>query len=308
LFDANDDRALSSSELASLREQLDATNPEIVAVGREVTRHAAIHLDPTVAGDQLEYLLSDLYSPQQVLGPSSFRDLPALFIELDANSNDWLEQTELDGLRMMEPHLRLTAAFHSADESETSAATLVLEAHAPDVDVIAQSAQRVVVSVGRTRLIVSAHDLMPGQTGEGGIQRSQISAMVHDQCDAAFEELDGNADGRLGEREIATARDRLLASDADDDGRLGADELSYAMIVAFLRGEPSNQESFYIPASVGPSATDEQLPPWFVRGDFNGDGDISRREFLGTLEQFGRLDIDQNGYIGRDEAMAFKAN
>jgi Ca2+-binding EF-hand superfamily protein len=132
--------------------------------------------------------------------------------------------------------------------------------------------------------------------------------MIHDQCDALFEELDGNSDGRLGEREIAKGSQRLLSRDVDGDGQLDADELSGSMIVAFLRGEPPNQESFYIPATAAQRAADGKSPAWFVRGDFNGDGDISRREFLGSLEQFSRLDTDQNGYIGADEAVAFKAN
>jgi Ca2+-binding EF-hand superfamily protein len=314
LFDANDDRTISTAELASLREQLDAANADMTAVSREATRHAAIHLDATVAVDQLEYVLTDLYSPHQTLAASSFRDVPALFGKLDVNSDDWLEQQELAGLRKIEPHLHLSIAFNATGNSQGDAAKLTLDAHAPDVAVLAQHSNRVVASVGNTRLVISAHDLAPsvaespGQAGGPELQRSQVRGMIHDQCDAMFEELDGNSDGRLGEREIATGSQRLLSQDTDGDGQLGADELPHSMIVAFLRGEPANQESFYIPASEAAPSADEQSPPWFVRGDFNGDGDISRREFLGSLEQFRRLDTDQNGYIGRAEAVAFKSN
>jgi hypothetical protein len=38
--------------------------------------------------------------------------------------------------------------------------------------------------------------------------------------------------------------------------------------------------------------------------DRNHDGDVSRREFLGTREQFDRLDRDQDGLLGPDEAEA----
>jgi Ca2+-binding EF-hand superfamily protein len=306
VFDANDDRAISSAELASLREQLDADDPEIMAVSRDATRHAAIHLGPSVAVDELEYLLVDLYSPQQTLGPTSFRDLADLFNELDGNRNDWLEQEELDGLRTIDPHLRLTVTFNGAGESRDGPATLSLDAHAPDVTVLAQLANRIVVSAGATRLIISSHDLMPGSSAAQGVQASQIRGMIHDRCDAMFEELDGNADGRLGEREIATGGARLLASDADGDTQLSAEELPRSMVVAFLRGEPPNQDSFYIPASVARLTANGESPSWFIRGDFNSDGDISRREFLGSLEQFSRLDTDQNGYIGLAEAVAVK--
>jgi hypothetical protein len=38
--------------------------------------------------------------------------------------------------------------------------------------------------------------------------------------------------------------------------------------------------------------------------DRNRDGDVSRREFLGTREQFERLDRDHDGLIGPGEADA----
>jgi hypothetical protein len=36
--------------------------------------------------------------------------------------------------------------------------------------------------------------------------------------------------------------------------------------------------------------------------DRNGDGDVSRREFLGTIEQFRRIDSDGDGLIDVVEA------
>ena len=38
--------------------------------------------------------------------------------------------------------------------------------------------------------------------------------------------------------------------------------------------------------------------------DVNGDGDVSRREWLGTEEDFRRIDADGDGLIGPDEALA----
>jgi hypothetical protein len=40
--------------------------------------------------------------------------------------------------------------------------------------------------------------------------------------------------------------------------------------------------------------------------DVNGDGDVSRREFLGTEEEFLRLDADGDGLISASEAEASK--
>ncbi len=45
-------------------------------------------------------------------------------------------------------------------------------------------------------------------------------------------------------------------------------------------------------------------PEWFQKMDRNHDGDVSRREFLGPRDQFDRLDRDNDGLIGADEADA----
>jgi hypothetical protein len=43
-------------------------------------------------------------------------------------------------------------------------------------------------------------------------------------------------------------------------------------------------------------------PAWFRAMDRNGDGDVSRREFLGTDADFRRIDTDGDGLISREEA------
>ena len=43
-------------------------------------------------------------------------------------------------------------------------------------------------------------------------------------------------------------------------------------------------------------------PLWFRKMDRNGDGDVSRREFLGSKADFKKLDLDGDGLISREEA------
>ena len=43
-------------------------------------------------------------------------------------------------------------------------------------------------------------------------------------------------------------------------------------------------------------------PVWFQKMDTNGDGDVSNREFLGSAEQFAKLDGDNDGLIDGQEA------
>jgi hypothetical protein len=52
------------------------------------------------------------------------------------------------------------------------------------------------------------------------------------------------------------------------------------------------------------AAIGDVAPAWFRHADFNSDGDISRREFLGSAEQFSKLDANRDGFIDPQEASA----
>jgi Ca2+-binding EF-hand superfamily protein len=315
-FDADDDRILTLAELASLREQLQAASGQRTAVAREATYYAAIHLEPDADIDRVHYLMSELYSPQQDLQASSFRELGELFKQLDESGDGWLDNIELASLISIEPHVVLAVAYEPVTDGKVAKAAVKVDKHVEEVGVVAQpSDDRVVLTLGNTRLVVSAHNLTSPQMAPNGQYNnqaalaSQVRLMVHDQFDAVFEELDANADGRLGEREIERCAESMLRSDADGDGQLSNDELPYSMIVAFLLGEAANQESFYVPPSsaIAMVKSDVEPPTWFLRADLNGDGDISKREFVGSFEQFARIDDNRDGYVDVAEASAFTA-
>jgi Ca2+-binding EF-hand superfamily protein len=134
-----------------------------------------------------------------------------------------------------------------------------------------------------------------------------------------FELLDSNNDGRLSIRELRNAVKLLADLDRDGDGALSRAELPRCSQVTFQMGPASgtNPPGHTPPAQVIDVRTGRiqegvrQPPPpprgpeWFRKMDRNGDGDVSRREFIGTEEQFRAIDTDSDGLISVEEAEAY---
>ncbi|MDD5587472.1 MAG: hypothetical protein PHY92_11075 [Alphaproteobacteria bacterium] len=58
---------------------------------------------------------------------------------------------------------------------------------------------------------------------------------------------------------------------------------------------------------LGYPACKDAMPQWFARVDMDNDGNISREEFLADARtQFGRMDIDKNGYLLSEELERFR--
>jgi Ca2+-binding EF-hand superfamily protein len=126
-----------------------------------------------------------------------------------------------------------------------------------------------------------------------------------------FQLLDGNADGKLGVKELRTAYARLIPLEPTGDGEVTRAILqpsamarfghtfSGASNVAVVQPNPN----LFAARSGGP-ATDG--PVWFRKMDRNGDGDVSRTEFLGSKDDFDKLDANTDGLISLDEATAYE--
>lgn len=122
-----------------------------------------------------------------------------------------------------------------------------------------------------------------------------------------FSTLDADRDGRLSKRELRALWTRLESRDKDGDGAIAPTEIprqstlvaGFGIAVQFARNpavafNPGMQPT---PRAAYPQG----VPNWFMRMDTNGDGEVSRREFLGTTEQFREFDADGDGSISPEE-------
>jgi hypothetical protein len=130
------------------------------------------------------------------------------------------------------------------------------------------------------------------------------------QTPTLFQLLDENRDGRLSVRELRTAWDRLIALEPGNSDVVTKDAIQPSVSLRLTRGMDRYNAtqfpldvSFQNPNQMVP--VPQKGPLWFRRMDRNGDGDISRSEFLGTKAEFDAIDTDHDDLIGLEEAEAY---
>jgi hypothetical protein len=127
-----------------------------------------------------------------------------------------------------------------------------------------------------------------------------------------FQALDANGDGQLSVREMRNAWARLAEFDRDGDGCISRTEFPQQFRLTIIDGPAGNlagqnQEQQAMARSARVGGQPSRGPVWFRKMDRNGDGDVSRSEWLGTKEDFDRIDTDHDGLISVEEAEAFDA-
>jgi Ca2+-binding EF-hand superfamily protein len=123
-----------------------------------------------------------------------------------------------------------------------------------------------------------------------------------------FEILDLNRDRRLSRRELMAAVARMELWDADGDKHVTKAELPTHFRLTLGRTRlgifgstvPAPVARGYAPVVISRNGAG---PLWFRKMDRNQDGDVSRREFVGSRKKFEELDADDDGLIDASEAL-----
>jgi Ca2+-binding EF-hand superfamily protein len=135
------------------------------------------------------------------------------------------------------------------------------------------------------------------------VNRCFTVVMLNERGPCLFELLDANRDKHLGARELADAWKNLATWDVDKDGAISKQEVPRLFQVTLSCGRPARLGAIDgVEGSLDLAEKEHAGPLWFRTMDVNGDGDISRREWLGSEEDFRRIDTDGNGLIDAQEA------
>jgi hypothetical protein len=154
---------------------------------------------------------------------------------------------------------------------------------------------------------VFRNELSAYATRVSAAQLARTMLTVASKGNQLFEVLDANQDRRITQLELVAGRQRIADWDRDGDGKVAAAEVPQYWSLTISRGAQPTQATptALVRRSAAMFGTVNRRPGsgpvWFQTMDRNQDGTVSRREFLGELEDFGDLDQNDDGVLSLSE-------
>ena len=278
-IDKNGDGELSRSELVNIEETpldvdlsvdvapVSAQKPDF-EVHKTTGRRIGTATRPGIANIALPNATLTLSYRHVDPIPAAIENARIKFNNLDADTNGYLEDVEIEGETLLQRGL-----FDQIDSDQDG------------------------------KMFAEELESFVRQRAEAKSMSCRVN--IYDTGSGIFQTMDHNNDGRVSTREMRSAESSLKALASDDRPGVSRNEPARRYHIEFSRGAyllfgPSEQRekqtiSFNTQVAVG--------PPWFVGSDRNNDGDLTWKEFLGHREDFHYLDLDGDQLIDPNEAV-----
>lgn len=292
LLDQDGDDLLAAGEMAAMQPAGDPPWRRGNAGGRSDTALALSGFtDWSMLGYAVAGMRGSAGASSKVAGfrPSDLID------QLDADGDGAFNRQETQSLQTVPPHLRIEVHLSAPGDHQPPRISLT---HWPDAlqksSIDVDAGGRLTLTMPRLRWTLRVEDAAASEAAS--VWMYQLRGRASERPDALAAWLDGDQDSRLSTREIEGAAERLGEMELAGDAALSTDEIPDAYQVMLIRSNPQ-QDDVRFSAPPDSTAHRASRPSWATAMDANGDGDISKNEFLADPAQFHLLDVNHDGFL-----------